>query len=398
MMLLTRGCGEDKMRNLRRTLVPVVAILMLAALSVCSLLAQDSDATHYVVTNDDIYRAPNAASVFKLSGAVLKRSKSLATGGWGLGGGYFATALQAMAAVGTNMCVFVADPGSDDIAAFNSTTKVGNYSDPTGSGAWNGTSLAAHGTALYAAYSASVNIGVWTINPDCSLTLANSAMNTPTFYPVNDIAVSPDGKTLVASYAQQKVDSFAISGANLTEKGPYNTFGYTAGIDITKDSKYAIIGDFSAALTQVEVLPIHSNSSLGSSDYYNVAQGGKDSNNVWLSPDETLLYVSNNVSLQITTLKFKESASAGKRLTFDCITTLHDPGNFMFNPSGLATEAPTGTGVYLYVAEWGNPSAVGLLKVPKGGCPTEVSGSPFRNPTAPSDFPATLSAYPPRPF
>lgn len=373
-------------------------MIVLCPLAVCSGHAQDAAATHYVVTDNDIYRATNSATVFKLSGASLKRSKPLLTGGWGLGGGYFGTTLQTVATVGSNMCVFVSDPGSDDIAAFNSTTKVGNYSDPTGSGAWSGISLVARGTTLYAAYSASVSIGVWTINSNCSLTLANAAMNTPTYVPVNDLAVSPNGKTLVVSYAQQNVDSYAVSGSTLTEKGPYNTFGDTAGIDITKDSKFAIFGDFSTTATQVEILAINSDSSLGRSDEYNVAEGGQDSNEVWLSPDQTLLYVSNNVSLQVTTLKFKEGAAIGKRLAFDCITKLNNPGKAIFNSAGLATESSTGTGGYLYVAEWGNPSAVALLKLPKGGCPAEVSGSPFRNPTASGDFPVTLSAYPPRPF
>jgi hypothetical protein len=62
----------------------------------------------------------------------------------------------------------------------------------------------------------------------------------------------------------------------------------------------------------------------------------------------------------------------------------------------LATEAGTGKGGYLYVAEYGTPAAVALMQIPSNGCPAEVSGSPFVN--SGIGFPVTLTAYPPRPF
>jgi len=392
------------MQILSKTLIQRGVFVAAFALALPNLHAQGTGSLptgHYVVTNNDIYRASNNAALFEFnrSTSELVDVKSLGTGGWGLGGGTFGTTQQAFAVVGTNLCVFVSDPGSDDIGAFNFETRVGRYSDVTGSGAYSGISLAIHGTTLYAAYSASVNIGVWTINSDCSLTLANAPVNTPTRAPVNGMAVAPNGETLVVSYGEQKVDSFAMSGTALTEKGPFNSVGYTAGVDITKDSKYAIIGDFSDNATEVEIFPILSDSALGASDNYNVASGGSDSNNIWLSPDETLLYVSNNVSLQITTLTFDEHAAAGERLTFGCITPpLNNPsGGTLYNTGGMATESAFGTGAYLYVAEWGDPSAVALLSSPKGGCPlTEVPGSPFVN--SAGQWAITVSAYPPRPF
>jgi hypothetical protein len=372
-----------------------------------ALRAQDAATAHYAITDNNVYRAPNSATVFHLSGSSLVSSPALHTTGWGNASGYFGTSLQTLAKVGTAVCVFVADPGSDDIGAFNATkfsspTHVGNYLDPSGSGAYAGIALAARGSTLFAGYSASVNIGVWTINSDCSLTLAGSASNTPIPAPADGLAVSPDGKTLVATYGQTSpgVGSFAISGATLTAKGPYNTTGYTGGLDITKDSKYVVIGDFNSSFTQVEIFPISADSSLGSSDFYYIPGGGADSSNLWLSPDETVLYVSNNVSLQITTLTFRESAAAGHRLAFACLSSvLKNPvGGTNYNTGGLATEAATGKGGYLYVAEWGNPSAVGLMQIPSNGCVTEVSGSPFVNSLGANGFPLTVIAYPARPF
>ena len=378
------------MRNIRGGMMQ----LMMSSLVIA--LAGNLGHAQSVITDNDIFRAGNTATWMKLSGSSLKSYATLKTTGWGIGGGYIGTSAQAVVHMGANLCIFIADPGSDDIASFNSKVHVANYSDPTGSGAWTGTAIAVHGTTLFAGYSASVNIGVWTINPDCSLTLANSAANTPTPDPVNDLAVSPDGKTLIATYGYQNVDSFAISGTALTEKGPFTAVGYPAGIDITSDSNFVLVGDFSTNQTQVEIFPIHSDSTLGASDSYLIAQGGADSNNIWISPDETLLYVSNNISFQVTTLKFTEGASPQHRLTFDCLTTLKSAGRTIYNTGGLATEATSGNGAFLYVAEAGNPSGIALLQVPQGGCPTEVSGSPFNNAT--NWWPITLTVDPPRPF
>jgi 6-phosphogluconolactonase (cycloisomerase 2 family) len=202
----------------------------------------------------------------------------------------------------------------------------------------------------------------------------------------------------VVTYAQSTsgVDSFAISGTTLTEKGPFNAVGGTAGIDITSDSKFALVGDFSTTVTQVEIFPINSDSSLGASDYYNVSGGGADSNSIWLSPDGTRLYVANNVSIQVTTLKYNESAGLGSRLTFDCLNTLNNPNGQLNSANAIVTELTTGKGGYLYVAEGGNPGAVALLQVPTNGCPVEVAGSPFSN--LAGGFNSTISAYPPRSF
>ncbi len=383
------------MKFCNQTLVKVVLLLLAVGAIPLRLCAQ------YVITNNDVYRAGNSASVFELTGSSLKEIAALNTTGWGIGGGFFGTSAQAIATVGSRVCVFIADPGSDDIAAFTATATsaslVGNFNDPTGSGAYSGIALAVHGSTLYAGYSASVNIGVWAINPNCSLTVANSAANTPSWAPVDNLAVSPDGKTLVVTYGYQNADTFAISGTTLTEKGPFATKGYTAGIDITKDSKLAVFGDFSCCYTEFEFLHINSDSTLGVSDFYNESQGGQDSNNVWLSPDQTRLFVSNNVSLSVTTLIFDEFGSPGEKVLFDCVTPLHNPGTLLY-AGGIATRGSASEGGYLYVTEVGNPASIAVLQIPQGGCPAEVSGSPFINTAGSSQWPVTLAVYPPRAF
>jgi hypothetical protein len=399
------------MKHLNRITTALALTAIAAATSIVTLQAQDAGIGRYVITANDIYRAPNSAGIFRLVQSTLVTAPTLQTNGWGIGGTYFGTNAQALATVGSNVCIFVSDPGSDDIAAFtagnfSNPQKVGNYSDPSGSGAYLGTTLAVRGSHLFVGYTATVNIGVFTINSDCSLTLANAASKTPVPAPIDGLAVSPDGRTLIATYAQSEpgVGSFAISGTTLTPKGPYNTTVGTAGVDITKDSKYAVIGEYGGTFPQVEIFPINSDSSLGSGAAYSFPQGGFNSNNVMLSPDETRLYITNNSSFQVTTLAFDEKAGPGKQLTFFCISSpLRTPsGNSPAYASGIATAEPTGKGGYLYVigASYNSSfiieAAVSLLQIPTDTCPAEVTGSPFLLPAGSSA--TTPSAYPPRPF
>jgi len=399
------------MIHLNRIATALALSAIVVASSSTTLRAQDAGIGQYVITADDIYRAPNSAGVFRFLGGILLTTPTLQTNGWGIGGTYFGTNGQALATVGANVCIFVSDPGSDDIAAFNAggfsnPQKIGNYSDPSGSGAYLGTTLATRGSHLFAGYTATVNIGVFTINSDCSLTLANAASHTPVPAPVDGLAVSPDGRTLVATYGQSEpgIGSFAISGTTLTPKGPYNTTVGTAGVDITKDSKYAIVGEYGGTFPQIEIFPINADSSLGASAAYSFPQGGFNSNNLTLSPDETRVYITNNSSFQVTTLAFDEHAPAGKQLSFYCISSplRTPPGSLAAYASGIATADPTGKGGYLYVIEasfsptFTIQSAVSLLQIPNDTCAVEVSGSPFLLP--PGSSATTPSAYPPRPF
>jgi hypothetical protein len=402
------------MKSTNRIATSLVLTSILYALGAPALQAQASTlADPYVITANDIYRAPNSASVFRLLSSALLSAPALETKGWGIGGAYFGNTAQAVVTTGTHVCVFVTDPGSDDIAAFTAggftnPTKVGNYRDPSGSGAYLGTSLAARGALLFAGYTASTNIGVWIVNSDCSLTLGSPASHTPTPAPVDGLAVSPDGRTLIATFAQSEpgVGSYAIGGTTLTPRGPYNTTVGTAGVDITKDSRYALIGEYGGTFPQVEIFPINSDSSLGASTAYSFPQGGFNSNNLLLSPDETRVYINNNGSAQVTTLSFNEHAPPGKQLSFYCLSNplRVPPGSFIAYTSGIATSSPTGKGGHLYMVEatfngatFAIQSGVALLQIPTDGlCPAEVSGSPFALPAGSTA--TTLSAFPPRPF
>jgi len=352
---------------------------------------------NYVVTNNDPSEAKNSASIFQLKNKALRLVETLETNGLGGGGG---SDYGTPRVVVNEKCLFVGDAGSSDIASFQLPTlkKLGNYVDPSGNSNQDGTlALAARGSFLFAAYGVSANIGVWRIGSDCRLSLLGSYSSSVA---VTGMRVTPDGKTLVASYGypQEFVDSFSVSSNGvLTEKGPFQASGCCpAQVDITKDGKYAVFGS-DAGVTQVYIFPINSDGTLGAGTVF----GGDGSlgegfvaSGVWLSPNEKFLFVSNNVTKQITSLAFDENPPT---LSYIGITTLRNSAE-LTAIGGLTTSSPDGNGGAIYVAEDDSPAPglVGLLQVNPDGTTTEAPGSPFSNGTTSVLF--SLAAYPARSF
>lgn len=247
------------------------------------------------------------------------------TGGDGIGksfSAYFGLDQVAVYHNSSQGCGFVTDAGSGDISAFKTSqhdsVKVGSfarpvrlpwhrYIDPLGSGRGAGIGLAVSREYLFASYSDTYNIGVWEIGMGCTLELRGTY---DAAGPIAGMRATPDGKTLVVGYGviTDWVDSFSIgTDGKLTERGPYRSAAEATGVDITKDSKYAIFGDATASTTQVEIYPINVDGSLGDGTSFGgdgSLGDGINSNNVWLSPDESFLFVSNNFSQQVTSLEF----------------------------------------------------------------------------------------------
>jgi hypothetical protein len=283
-----------------------------------------------------------------------------------------------------NKCKWFSDGGSNSIAAFDSKLGkvIGTYANPGDGSLGIGLVMRPPQTAqdtplLIAADAASPLLNVFKIQSDCSLALANSVDTSPN--PVGGMAVSPDGKILVVSYAGiSEVDSFAISGTKLAETGPYASSGPGAGVDITQDGKYAIFGD-GAPSPQIGIFPIR-NGRLGTETTFTNVGPGSGSYNVRLSPSEKFLYVANTLSRQVTTLNFSEKPL---NLTFNgCITTMDNPNGDIQYVGGVATGSNlpgANAGRFLYVAEdAASTGYVGLLKIDsKTGCTTEVPNSPF---------------------
>jgi hypothetical protein len=116
-------------------------------------------------------------------------------------------------------------------------------------------------TFLFAAYSTSGTIATYAQGPDCTLTLKSEIIAIgANVGSVDGMKVTPNGKYLIVAYGDGSIGSYAIhptTGA-LTLIGRYlvTDSGLATGVDITADSKWAVLGTVSFLTGgEVEVAP-----------------------------------------------------------------------------------------------------------------------------------------------
>lgn len=261
-----------------------LAIAALATLLAAVSFAQSpATGATYVLTEDENTTA-NTATAFKLNTTtgVATKLKTLSTGGTGLGGGFFAA--TSVTLTSNNSCIFVADTGSNDIAAFEAPTykKVGNYSNSavnwSNSGAGGSIALSPNGKFIYGAYSGSENIGAWSVGAGCALTYINSYTPSTGADLFATLHVTPDGKALIVpSIDYGIVTMFSINATNgdLTEVNNVSFSGisscgtdgcYPYGFDISGDSKVAFFGDPTTAGNGLFALAVNINTTTGLSN------------------------------------------------------------------------------------------------------------------------------------
>src|SRR5208283_5229101 len=93
---------------------------------------------------------------------------------------------------------------------------------------------------------------------------------------------------------------------------------------------------------------------------------GFNSNNVLLSPDGTMLYVTNNTSGQVSAVFFNTTTGA---VSGSCISPqLNGFASIFGFSAAAATQLPAGTGSVLYVAENGGyPATIAVINVSANG-------------------------------
>jgi 6-phosphogluconolactonase (cycloisomerase 2 family) len=330
-----------------------------------------ASAQQYLFTNDNIASGNSTTALGTNQYGAITVLQTYATGGKGSGeGSYFGSQPIIAAQTSDNWCLFVANNGSSTVAAFQINLQNGNltavsgspFSDGESSDQPEGISLAqGKGQLLFAGNSRFNNISVMKISSDCSLSLANTV---PLSYSPVALKVTPNAGHLIASYLGP-VDAFHInySSDQITEQGPFEAQGATAGIDIDCNSEYVYFGDASAN-TQVEVFSLQG-SEMTEIDNFTDTQG-ENSNNVLLSADQKKLYVTGNQSSQVSVL----SVNGDGALTFAHIYKLKDPGSYAL---GLATGE---TGDQLFVSEVNTMESIGVFAA-KWKTLTELKNSPY---------------------
>jgi 6-phosphogluconolactonase (cycloisomerase 2 family) len=366
---------------------------------------QQVSTTSYLITNDDLPgKVASTSGTFytMASDGTLQNPNRVTLGGAGAGGGYFTANRVSVLQSTTAACAYLSLGGAGEIGAVDIQAQqdIGNFSaDATDVGIDNGIGLANNGTYVYASFSTSNTIATFAVLPGCGLSFLGD--------------ISPIGKHLghakgmcvhgnlmVVAYGDGSIESFDLSAGipvshgDLQDATGYTVDRFPTGVDITEDGHYAIFGDVSA-FTTVEVSDI-SSGKLTKTLLYNVGTE-QNSNNVLLSPDETLLYIANTGTGKITAAFFDKTT--GKITTGCTSATLKGFDSKWVFLANLVTQLNTGTGSVLYAAEKGSSSGVAMVNVSSNGgtCSlTEATKSPIVDPNSTSLL--SIGVYPPRSF
>jgi hypothetical protein len=372
--------------------------------------AQAASQPQYLVTNDD--SAPSLGETIGSytfytvgAGGSLTENQQVLSNGSGIGGGYFGANRLAMLNNGTDQCIYASEANAGDIVGIVvSTLQLGGtaFGSDTDSGGANGIGLAMNNQYLYAGFSSSNTIATFAVQPGCNLMFLNdvAVVGLQSGF-IDGIAIH--GNTLIATYGDGSMESFNISNGTPVSNGDkqnstaavnMNFATYPTSVEITSDGHYALFGDTSTA-NMVEVSDI-SSGKLGKTKAYNLGHGISASN-ILLSPDETLLYVTNTQGDKVSAAFF--NATNGK-LTYGCSSgSLLGYVSGWSYLAGLALESNTGTGGVVYVAEFGVNSGIAEVNVTSanGTCTLkEAAGSPVADPN--SSGLLSIGMFPPRSF
>lgn len=392
----------------RRYLFLLVMSVFLAA----NLTAQDN----FVYTNND-ETGPNTVSVFAVGddGVLTQVPGSPfltgGRGGPGIQGRLFAT--NRIRVTGKFLYASNADPSSNNVSGFSIDPETGSLTPvpgspfPTGGdGNW-GISLAPtpNGQFLYAGNHGTSDITVFSIGPEGELTTVGNRV--PAGDGVNGMKVSPDGRWLavvltyegphgsvaIFSIESKTGELTAVEGSPFPARDPEGADGNAAGVDINCASDRVFVGEGTCFLggctTIVDVLSIDPDTRVltpieGSPFMPGV---GWNSNVPLLSPDDSLLFVSNTFGHSVTVFTVEQDGS---------LTLLSgspfDTGKGGAN--GMAAD-PDGRFLYFTSGVQGPDSAVGVFTVDSGGALTLVPGSPFPE-GRPESIMFSLAAYPPK--
>lgn len=388
--------------------IPGSLLRVAAFIWICMSVAAAAFASgpHYLITNDDVVFFPTSVTFYTVeSNGLLTLTQQVFTGGYGISGGYFGSNRLAVLNGGTNQCVYASEAFSGDIVGISvSTLEIGGsaFGSETDTGVSNGIGLALNFQYLYASFTDSNAIGTFKIQDGCGLTFINdtSVVGLQGGFVT---AMAVHGNTLVVTYGDGSIESFNIAnGPPVSNRDKQNSTAYLKsqgaaypnGVDITRDGRFAIFGD-TATSENVEVSDM-SSGKLGKTVVYG-SVAAINSSNLMLSPDETLVFVSNTQGDQVTAAFFDRKTG---KVSGGCASNrLKGYGTSWAYLGSLVLGTQNGSGGAVYVAEFGPDSGIGIvqLSVSAGRCSlAERAKSPVLNPNSTGLL--SISAFPPRSF
>ena len=371
------------------------ASAVLAVLT-CAIAATASP--HYLITNNDASRGNSATFYTIYDNFLLRQVAVVSTGGNGVDGiGAVATKRVSILNSSTQQCAFISDAGTADVAGISISTLqlTGRFpAQSTDSGSF-GMGVVNNGTYVYASFTGSNTLATYAIQSGCKLQFLGdiAAAGVNGGMPLD---MAAHGNILVVSFQDGSIGSYSISsgipvanGDLRLSTGNTQNGSFPAGVDITADGHFAIFGGTNTP-PLVEVSDISSGKLEPTVVYSNLGNGG-GSEAIWLSPDESLLYLSNFSSNSITATFFDKTSGA---VSLGCVSpTLKNP-DF---EAGLATASTSGTGATVFVAE---PSTnIASVQVSAGSGTCSLSEAP-RSPASDGNTITveSIGVFPPRPF
>jgi sugar lactone lactonase YvrE len=383
-------------------LAPILILLLVVGLTVP--IAAEVGGNHILITNDDVISPfPGLVSLYTIGAdGSLTLMHRLATGGFGIGGGFFGLNRIAVMDDAAGECFYISEANTGDIVSIeaNTTGVTGHIrGSATDTGAGNGIGLATNSHFLYANFTDTSTIGTFQLLPGCQLQFVGDTVVSGMQNGTLD-AMAVNGKVLVATYGDGSIESFDISKGTPVSRGDkqnstaFDGGTYPNGIDITRDGRFAIFGD-TATSTVVEVSDL-SSGKLSPTAVYRL---GKfiSSSNIMLSPDETILYIANTQNATVSAAFFdKATGTISPGCTSGYLRNYVSGWSYL---AGMALQERTGNGGGVYVAEFGAPSAIAImnLSVDRGKCTlTEAPGSPMFDRVSPGLL--SIASYPPRSF
>jgi hypothetical protein len=393
-------------KSIRYWLSLVTALLV--GLCVASGLAMGSNSAHYVITNDDapLTNVVNGISIYSIApDGQLTFQQSVQPGGFGIGGGFFGENRIRVLNSRDMQCVYFSEAAAGEIVGvLLQNDSVGGMA--TGSagdgGTSNGIGLALNSQYLYASFTDSNTIATFLLEPGCGLTFVNDTAVGGLQGGFID-AMAVHGNMLIATYGDGSIESFNIAGGTPVSNGDRQNSTatissqgatYPSAIDITEDGHFAILGDTSTSAV-VEVSDISSGRLAKTVVYQSAAV--ISSSNIMLSPDETLLYIVATQGDRVVAAFFDKSTG---KLSPGCMSGLLKgySQNWSY-VGGLTLATNTGTGEEVYVAEFGSPSSIAMVRVSSlaGKCSLyEAPNSPVADPYSPGLL--SIGTFPPRLF
>jgi len=367
-------------------------------------------ASHYVIANNDQagFIVANVSFYNVSPSGLLTFKQTVSTFGNGISGGYFGTSRLAVLDSGKEQCVFASDASGTIVEIVASSLAVAGNAQGSqmDTGNSNGIGLAVSDEYLYASFTDSNTIGTFKVESGCGLTFLNDTPVTGLGGGVIN-AMAIHGNMLIATYTDGSIQSFDLSGGTplSNDDEQYSTAtvksqgaSYPNSVDITSDGRLAIFGDTSTSLV-VEVSNISSGKLTPTFVYKSTAS--INSSNVMLSPDESVLYVSNTEGDSVTALFLDKNTG---KLSAGCTSgpLRGISSNFSYLAS-MVLMGQTGNGGGVYVAEYGSPSWIGIVRLTTSSGTSGQKCSLQEDPTSPvedTNSPGLLSigSYPPRSF